>query len=427
MAQIAYVDWDGLVYYDGKIKDYISNNLEDCFKDGGKVLYSQLPTPGHNNVNTVFTVEDDFTRTEELFGVNGGVYNKGTAVKVTEVSPGQYFYTILVETRNPSDVETFDDIYAQIKELKDAVDSFNPESSEFYNKSEIDEKFAETKIELDRQDKRIDQLAADQSEDHRTLCDLIANGGANVNLDNYYNKEESDAKFVTFADLAKKADSVLFTDSEYEVTNAVGEFEVGDIVSNIDVKDLFTRILGLQKYIPPVGPSDPDSIITKVIENEYSFYALDDNGELKEVAFNPISVQDKNADITDSGFYQMVNNDIIEEAGYQDVSPDGTVNMIYYVALPRILDLNSNTDVYYYSALSDPKWVCGYSVKDNIYEMIVTTDLNKIVEIHGAGTEFVVEQLQTVANSLPEDYRLWLINAEYMSSGASYRFVIRED
>ena len=67
--------------FNSKIKDYISNNLEDCFKDGGKVLYNQLPTPGHNNVNTVFTVEEDFTRTEELFGVNGGVYNKGTAVK----------------------------------------------------------------------------------------------------------------------------------------------------------------------------------------------------------------------------------------------------------------------------------------------------------------------------------------------------------
>ena len=426
MAQIAYVDWDGLVYYDGKIKDYVSNNLEDCLKDGGQVLYDQLPSPSRNNVNSVFTIMESFTRTEELFGVNGGTYNAGTAVKITEVSPGQYFYTIFNETRNPSDVETFDDIYAQIKELKETVDSFNPESSDYYNKTEINEKFAETYLELGRQDKRIDKLAEDQSEDHRVLCDLIANGGFK---EDFYTKEESDAKFVTFDELAKKSDKVLFTDAEYKVTNAAGDFKQGDVVTNISISELFTKILGLTKYIPPITPDDPDSVITQVIEKEYKFFALNSNNELEEINFVPSEIYDREADINpeEIGFYQIVNNGVIEEAGYQDISPDGNVNMVYYVALPELLNPNTNIDLYYYSALSNPKWVCGYSAKDGIYDMVVTDDLSKLVELHGPDAEFVVDQLEEIANTLPEGYKLWLIDAADMSSGTSYRFVIRED
>ena len=426
MAQIAYVDWDGLVYYDGKIKDYVSNNLEDCLKDGGQVLYDQLPSPSRNNVNSVFTIMESFTRTEELFGVNGGTYNAGTAVKITEVSPGQYFYTIFNETRNPSDVETFDDIYAQIKELKETVDSFNPEGSDYYNKTEINEKFAKTYLELDRQDKRIDKLAEDQSEDHRVLCDLITNGGLK---EDFYTKEESDAKFVTFDELAKKSDKVLFTDTEYKVTNTTGDFKQGDIVTNISISELFTKILGLTKYVPPITPDNPDSIIAQVIENEYKFFGLNSNNDLEEVNFVLSEIYDKEANINpeEIGFYQIVNEGIIEEAGYQHISPDGNVNMVYYVALPELLDPNTNIDLYYYSALSNPKWVCGYSAKDNVYDMVVTDDLDKLVELHGTDAEFVVEQLKETANTLPEGYKLWLIDAADMSSGTSYRFVIRED
>ena len=118
MAQIAYVDWDGLVYYDGKIKDYVANNLEDTLKDGGQVTYAELPSPTRNNLNYVYTLTEDFTRTHELFGVEGGTYNKGTAVKISEVAPNEYLYTILYETRNPNDVE----IFIAITALKSALE-----------------------------------------------------------------------------------------------------------------------------------------------------------------------------------------------------------------------------------------------------------------------------------------------------------------
>ena len=32
MAELRYVDWDGLVYYDGKIKKHIEAKLDNCIK-----------------------------------------------------------------------------------------------------------------------------------------------------------------------------------------------------------------------------------------------------------------------------------------------------------------------------------------------------------------------------------------------------------
>ena len=151
MAQIAYVDWEGLVHYDGKIKDYVNNKLEPTLKDGGRVeYYEELSSPSINIVNYVFTVENAFTETPELFGDQPHYYtrNAGTAVIVKECSPGIYRYEIFNATTNPNDVETFDDIYGQIKELKDAIDAFNLESSDYYNKSEINERFARTKNQI---------------------------------------------------------------------------------------------------------------------------------------------------------------------------------------------------------------------------------------------------------------------------------------
>lgn len=404
MAQIAYVDWDGLVYYDGKIKDYISNNLEDTLKDGGQVLYDQLPTPTRNNVNFVFTVMEDFTRTEELFGVNGGTYNKGTAVKVTEVNPGQYLYTIVNETRNPSDVEAFDDIYEQIKELKNAIDAFNPESSDYYNKSEINERFARTHLELDRQDKRIDKLAEDQSEDHRVLCELIS-GGVDIDLNNYYTKEESDSKFTTFEDLVAKADNILFTDKKYEVTNSIGKFVSGDIISNISITELFSKILGLEEYIEPVIPDDPDNdIITDIITNNKSMYQINENSEWIEIPFDFVSFDNTDYTAMNSKdcFYQYET-----EYGYQHISSEND-SMFYVIALPETLDFNSN--------IITKVWDKGNKIWQD-------TNLDMSNDM-----EFITQVFEESELTLPEvrtGYQLWIDSSLNTCDGADYRFIIK--
>ena len=40
-----YVNWDGLVYYDGKIKNFIKDKLSPCFKFAGVFAAEELPAP----------------------------------------------------------------------------------------------------------------------------------------------------------------------------------------------------------------------------------------------------------------------------------------------------------------------------------------------------------------------------------------------
>ena len=42
MAKQKYVDWDGLVYYDGKIKDYIAHRDSQGLKMGGIIPFEKL-------------------------------------------------------------------------------------------------------------------------------------------------------------------------------------------------------------------------------------------------------------------------------------------------------------------------------------------------------------------------------------------------
>jgi hypothetical protein len=98
MAELRYVDWDGLVYYDGKVKQYIADKLEDCIKMGGTVLFKDLPDPSFGNVNYIYKIEDEFVANKDFDNsIRGLVFNGGTWVQVTDID-SVYLYTIFSET-----------------------------------------------------------------------------------------------------------------------------------------------------------------------------------------------------------------------------------------------------------------------------------------------------------------------------------------
>lgn len=105
MAEIKkYVDWDGLVYYDGKSKQYIDDKFDSCLKVGGSVAFSDLPSPSANNLNYIFKITDSFV-SNEYFEKPGYEYNAGTVVQVTDLER-IYLYTIFYEPNSTStDVE----------------------------------------------------------------------------------------------------------------------------------------------------------------------------------------------------------------------------------------------------------------------------------------------------------------------------------
>lgn len=95
MAEIKYVDWDGLVYYDGKSKQYIDDKFEGCLKMGGIIPFSNLPSPSFQNLNYVYKITEDFT-SNEFFEKQGYIYKAGTWVQVIDID-NVYLYTIFNE------------------------------------------------------------------------------------------------------------------------------------------------------------------------------------------------------------------------------------------------------------------------------------------------------------------------------------------
>ena len=94
MAELRYVDWDGLVYYDGKIKAYIADGAEDYLKMGGIVTFENLPEPSFQNLNYIYKISDKFVSDSDFYDV-GKEYTEGTWVQVTDINnEGVFLYTI---------------------------------------------------------------------------------------------------------------------------------------------------------------------------------------------------------------------------------------------------------------------------------------------------------------------------------------------
>lgn len=95
MAEPRHVDWDGLVYYDGKIKQYIEDKLDSCVKMGGSTHFADLPSPSFQNLNYIYKITEEFT-SDECFDTPGYVYQPDTWVMVSDLD-GVYLYTIFCE------------------------------------------------------------------------------------------------------------------------------------------------------------------------------------------------------------------------------------------------------------------------------------------------------------------------------------------
>lgn len=93
MAEQRFVDWDGLVYYDGKIKNYIAKS--GFLISGGDILFDDLPCPSFNDVNKVYHVLDAFTSTNH-FTKERISYNAGCFVEIID-RDGVYLYDVIFE------------------------------------------------------------------------------------------------------------------------------------------------------------------------------------------------------------------------------------------------------------------------------------------------------------------------------------------
>ena len=118
-----YVNWDGLVYYDGKIKNFIKDKLSPCFKFAGVFAAETLPAPESEYVNYIYQVSNDFT-SNEVFDKPDLKYEAGALIYVKQIADGQYRYSVLVEapTVTTSEIlDKFDTLTRQIEDQNDTI------------------------------------------------------------------------------------------------------------------------------------------------------------------------------------------------------------------------------------------------------------------------------------------------------------------
>ena len=127
MAQIAYVNWDGLVYYDTKVKDYIKDKLEECVKFHGEAKRDQLPDPSYETLNFMYVLAEDIVADED-FRHPGEIYYKGTIVQVIDYNNVYLYDSIYKNTSldiDLSDYYTKTEIDSQLSSLSNIIDNLN--------------------------------------------------------------------------------------------------------------------------------------------------------------------------------------------------------------------------------------------------------------------------------------------------------------
>ena len=224
MAEIRYVDWDGLIYYDGKIKDYVDDKIRECLKFRGDVTFEELMqiSPSYDNVNTAFRLTEEFT-TNDWFKNPGYGYSAFTVVYTTQLEDGTFKYDILMEpTGSGSGVDlsnyySKDEVDEKIEVLPtkefveqtiiEAIDSIEIDVTGLVTKEEFDvvqQQSASNNVKIFQLDEEI--IDINQRIDSITTPDLTTYATKEyvdeklsgieipeVDLSNYYDKSETEA------------------------------------------------------------------------------------------------------------------------------------------------------------------------------------------------------------------------------------------
>lgn len=131
--------------------------------------------------------------------------------------------------------------------------------------------------------------------------------------------------FATKDEVKVKADDVLFPD-DYRVGKAVGAFGVGDSLQNLTLREIIAGILDATLYV---------SIIEKIMRDEIPMLSGSSDG-LEATTFSVMTMTPEQAVAApaSSGFYQISENGVVSESGYQLVT-ESTGRTNYAMALPE--------------------------------------------------------------------------------------------
>ena len=207
MAELRYVDWDGLVYYDGKIKDFIQANAENYLKMGGILPVKDLPDPSRQNLNYIYKITDSFT-SDDHFEKPGYVYPAGTWVQcINHEEDERWLYTIFNEetiggTADLSNYYTKSEVNKKIEEAIASIETPEVDLNNYYTKEEVNTLIPDiselvTREELEAVEAKVDAIVIPEvptkvSELDNDAGYVTAKDIPETDLSNYYNKSETE-------------------------------------------------------------------------------------------------------------------------------------------------------------------------------------------------------------------------------------------
>ena len=207
MAELRYVDWDGLVYYDGKIKDFIQANAENYLKMGGILPVKDLPDPSRQNLNYIYKITDSFT-SDNHFEKPGYIYPAGTWVQcINHEEDERWLYTIFNEetigsTADLSNYYTKSEVNKKIEEAIASIETPEVDLNNYYTKEEVNTLIPDiselvTKEELEAVEAKVDAIVIPEvptkvSELENDAGYVTAKDIPETDLSNYYNKSETE-------------------------------------------------------------------------------------------------------------------------------------------------------------------------------------------------------------------------------------------
>ena len=207
MAELRYVDWDGLVYYDGKIKDFIQANAENYLKMGGILPIKDLPDPSRQNLNYIYKITDSFT-SDNHFEKPGYVYPAGTWVQcINHEEDERWLYTIFNEetigsTADLSNYYTKSEVNKKIEEAIASIETPEVDLNNYYTKEEVNTLIPDiselvTREELEAVEAKVDAIVIPEvptkvSELENDAGYITAKDIPETDLSNYYNKSETE-------------------------------------------------------------------------------------------------------------------------------------------------------------------------------------------------------------------------------------------
>lgn len=351
MAELRYVDWDGLVYYDGKVKQYIGDKLEDVVKMGGLVSIETLPSPSFQNLNYIYKITEEFT-SNNYFEKPGYIYKAGTWVQVTDLQ-GVYLYTIFneedasaIDIKSLEDqlnvtsrkVESIDSKVTSLESQVAIVESSSKAHDENIEKLSNDVKLVSDEIALKANSEDIDNSFASVNEEIGRLSEQVTANGTSLN--NALNTlltvtKDVDALEDTVKEISTDVDKIpgLVTDV------AALDESVDDLTSDVN-----TLKIDVANSINRIG-----TIEDSITDNATAIETLKENDDLQDEAIEAIdtrvkALEDGNIEVNLENYYTK------DQVDAKIPSIEGLATEQYVQNQISEIDLSGKLDIATYEA-----------------------------------------------------------------------------